>query len=77
MKTLMEVQRMHDLLLPVITGEVDADLSKENRPLFHASLDVLCWILEHDHNTSFPANMARLEAHLESKGHVLNQPDIP
>ncbi len=71
MKTQMEIQRMHDILTAVMLGEVPVQLKPDTKKYLHASADVLCWILEHDHNVAFASNMANLEKYLSDKGFVL------
>lgn len=36
-----------------------------------ANADVLCWVLDHDHNTKFRDNMAKLEQWLREHGREL------
>jgi hypothetical protein len=67
-----EIQRAHDLLLPIITGEIPFTFaSAENKQCVHAMLDVLCWVLEHDHNLAFTANLTAIEEDLRNRGFIL------
>jgi hypothetical protein len=73
-KTQDEVQRAHDLLWGIITGDVRSfSIAPSERQLLHAVLDCLCWILEHEHNQAFQENMTRLEKHLQEAGYRLRK----
>ena len=77
MKDEEPIQRAHDLLKEFLHlladhqeagGEVE-DI--EDVPQIMASLDVLCWVLEHTNNKNFSKNLLRLEAWLYGKGFEL------
>ena len=72
MKTEAEIYRAHDILSQVITGEVEVGLHPKDKELaLRAALDVLCWILGHEHNKAFAENLARIHAECERRGYVL------
>ncbi len=71
MKTQGEIQKAHDILVAIIVKEVPIDVKPEQRKLLKAATDVLCWVLEHDHNKAFGANLALIEQEAEKKGFVL------
>ncbi len=60
-----EVQRAHDVLAALLEGAIDLGLDPEDYPLAKAACDVLCWVLLHDNNVEFKANLDRL--YLEMK----------
>jgi hypothetical protein len=60
-----EIQRAHDLLLQLT---MDGLLAKENQPKVIAALDVLCWVLHHDHNTTFGKNLDSIERLMQEAG---------
>ena len=70
-----EIQRAHDILVAVVTGELGpvVALNPEAEAAFHGALDVLCWILRHDHNTAFTKNVARIEEWAKSQGYRLKK----
>lgn len=74
MKTQDEVQRAHDLLCGIVTGEVRSfPMAPSELQSLHAVLDCLCWILEHEHNQVFQENMAILEERLQEAGYCLRK----
>ena len=73
MKGEREVHRAHDILKAIMLGEVPIEADQERTKLIHASLDTLCWVLEHDHNTTFNENLARIESALAERGIVLRE----
>ena len=71
MKAEKEIQRAHDLLTGVLLGDADVPMSDEARRGLYFAADVLCWVLEHDHNQQFSVNMSALEAKLARMGYGL------
>jgi hypothetical protein len=75
MKNELQIQRAHDLFKTYITLAVRLAgpkiLQVDDMPSIIASLDVLCWILDHDGGVDFANNMLELEANLFAKGIVL------
>ena len=65
-----DVQRAHDLLAAIITREINLPLEGETETALHTALDVLCWLLRHDHNTAFAGNLEALRAALAKAGIV-------
>lgn len=74
-----EMQFAHDLLTAIVTGEAPGfDKFPPRAKLgMVAQLDVLCWVLEHDHNQNFGNNVKALREYLAKKGHfrTLNNPE--
>lgn len=68
-----EIQRAHDRLVSVITGEVKIEMCDEDKTSLHHATDVLCWILLHEHNGAFAENLFNLETELAQKGYVLEK----
>lgn len=77
MKSFEEIQRAHDILHGLITGETPFVFGEESRPLVHAALDVLCWVLNHDHSNGFRDSLADIEAALAERGYVLQKLPFP
>lgn len=76
MKSFEEIQKAHDLLHPLITGELDLNqanvvIEPETVLAIHSALDVLCWILDHEHNSTFAKNLTALEVELLEAGFQL------
>jgi hypothetical protein len=64
-----EVQRAHDLLKALILSEVPNPYPDEDHlAALTPVLDVLCWVLRHDHNQTFAVNLQRVEKALERLG---------
>ena len=77
MRSQDEVQRAHDLLREIIMQEVPITLAPEERPAMHSALDVLCWVLGHEHSRSFALNLEPLEQHLKDQGYWLEKKEGP
>lgn len=71
MKSADEIQRAHDLLVALILGDVQLPMSDETERGLRYSADVLCWVLEHDHNEAFAKNLSELNAECETLGYRL------
>jgi len=75
-----KIQRAHDLLLQLT---LDQMLGEELAPKVILALDVLCWVLCHDHNPSFQDKLNGLEQALKDAGfelvdgHELTRPKGP
>lgn len=71
-----EIQRAHDMLSAVVLREVNVEvpvgfgLVVVDLELLSAQCDVLCWILEHDHNFAFENNLKALRAEFDRRGIV-------
>lgn len=68
-----KAQRYHDVLVALVTGEIELGYSQEAKDKAHAALDVLCWILDHDHNKEFVDNMDKLMIIAAKKGYILKK----
>jgi hypothetical protein len=70
MRDVNEVQRAHDLLVSLALDEklLQAAVTLESRPYILYALNVLCWVLKHDHNVSFALSLTKLEAALKGLG---------
>lgn len=72
----LEIQKAHDILLPLLapnTGlppDAIAEVigNETDKLMTHCMLDVLCWVLKHDHNTAFDENLSRIKGKLEELG---------
>ncbi len=72
----LEVQKAHDILTAIVLGEVPIDTDDADPVMMvslRSALDTLCWVLRHEHNTAFAANIARIEKALESRGGVFRR----
>jgi len=69
MRTREEVQRAHDILAGLILKpDIAARLDEDARRLIVMNLDVLCWVLCHDHNLSFPGMLKVIEDSMTAMG---------
>lgn len=77
LKTILEVQRAHDILLAVLLGEINARPKTEQDQLaMSAAANVLCWVLGDDCGSAeqFTANLAAIDAAAAAQGYTLNGP---
>lgn len=77
MKSRDDIQRAHDTLVAQVTGEVPFLFDESARLPMRAALDVLCWVLGHDHNVSFAHVLENLDAGLRDLGYELKRADAP
>lgn len=63
-----EIQRAHDLFIAIVTGEIPCPFAGQPKDLMIAALDVLCWVLQHDHNPHMENNLRTLEQGLREMG---------
>jgi len=71
MRDPVEIQRAHDLLIPVLLGEIELPIDEADKRSLQAAVDVLCWVLRHDHNDAFATNLKRIERLARAQGLVL------
>lgn len=55
-----DIELAHDCLRGWVMGVAPEDMDEEALQPTHAALDVLCWVLGHDHNTTFGDNLEKL-----------------
>lgn len=69
----LEIQRAHDMLVAWRLGEVPDIVEGDSRSIvaMKAALDVLCWVLDHDHNKAFGENLETINTTLENLGYRL------
>lgn len=56
MRTQADIQRAHDLFVPILTREIPVKLDDNTLDLICATTHVLCWILEHNHKAADDPN---------------------
>jgi hypothetical protein len=68
-----EIQRAHDVLVSLVLDEklLKATVAEDSRHLVVPTLNVLCWILNHEHNNRFADDLAVLERQLDALGVVV------
>jgi hypothetical protein len=73
MKTELEIQRAHDLLIGIVIGEAPNPFKPGSieQECLTVACDVLCWVLGHDHNIQFQGNLDKIENWLKQYGVVL------
>jgi hypothetical protein len=57
MKSQDEIQIAHDRLIGILLGEAPVSINEKTRQIMTANVDVLCWVLNHDHNETFANNL--------------------
>jgi len=70
MKTTDEIYRAHDMLTAILLREVPSPFGNDTKAqtMLTSACDVLCWVLEHDHNQHFADNLRRIEEFLLERG---------
>lgn len=63
-----EVQRAHDILLAIVTKQVDLPMTEEAMVNTHIELDVLCWLMGHNHNQAFGDKLVTIRQTLRRLG---------
>ena len=71
MRNRADIQKAHDILVAVKLKEVPVYLDDADADKLTAALDVLCWVLGHDHNHSFRDNLKAIEEEAAQNGAVL------
>jgi hypothetical protein len=71
MRALEDIQRAHDMLVGIVLGECPVPWSPADTAFMHTAADVLCWVLDHDHNRTFAGNLRHMEELLAEAGVVL------
>ena len=72
-RSALEIQHAHDLLHAVLAGEFANPLPRlaaDTHLAMGASLNVLCWVLSHRHNTNFGDRLADLEEIIRRAGYT-------
>lgn len=77
MRSYDDVQKAHDTLWAVIADEIDVGFSDDEKKLVMAQLDVLCWVLKHDHVQAFAENLELVEQLVAKSGFRLTKLPIP
>jgi hypothetical protein len=65
-----EIRRAHDLLVAVLLGEIPNPWTGAPQEILIGAADVLCWVLQHEHNRTFEKNLAEARAQLAQLGIV-------
>ena len=76
-RTRREVQMAHDKLTAVVLGDVPVKLDHDADIAVRANLDVLCWLLGHDHNRTFATNQAALDEEFKALGATMIEAPMP
>lgn len=77
MRTPEEIQHAHDILIAVILDEAPYPRTEEQEKEIVAALDVLCWILGHNHNENFQSNLESTINYIEAQGYRLIDKGTP
>jgi hypothetical protein len=78
MRTQEEIQKAHDMLVAICLKEVPSPFSGNQEEAFSGlsiAAGVLCWVLEHDHNSVFEKLLADMQQSLEGMGYTLSRRD--
>lgn len=77
MKTELEIQRAHDILVEIILKRAPNPFEEDAMPFLLANAAVLCWILDHDHNPAFGENLVKIQSWLLNHGYEIQKADKP
>jgi len=72
MRSVVEIQRAHDLLHGIVRGEAPNPMRPADSEVVRVALDCLCWVLEHEDNLAFAENLGNIEHELAMRGYVLD-----
>jgi hypothetical protein len=68
-RSAMDVQKAHDFLHACcFEKSLPLAISKKDRKLMKASMNVLCWLLGHEHNQDFNVTLAAMEEAFKKAG---------
>lgn len=70
-----EIQKAHDILIDVANGNFDGGYPPGVRQAAHHSVDVLCWVLKHEHNPSFAQNIQMILNEAKRRGFIVVRKD--
>ena len=71
MRSPAEIQRAHDIMHALVTGEVDFGYGGAWTIIVHGCHDVLSWVLEEEYGQAFASNLAIFEEAAELRGYKL------
>lgn len=65
-----EIQLAHDQIATLILADLPGVVvTEENKKNMALALDVLCWVLDHNHNVTFAGNLETIKRTLEAAGY--------
>lgn len=75
LRSLDEIQAAHDRLVAILLGEVPNPFEDpgEAQVILLAIVDVLCWVLSHEHNQGFAENLEKIDGLLRARGYQLQR----
>ena len=65
-----EIQAAHDQIVPILIGEAPNPFDEEHSNLLKATVDTLCWVLQHEHSEGFSEKLLRIDEVFTSHGIV-------
>jgi len=68
MKTELEIQFAHDMLVGIMLNEVSVSMAPELRDYIRDATPVLCWVLEHQHSPVFDNVIKQIEDEMAKHG---------
>ena len=70
LRTENEVQRAHDILCPVVAGEVVIPISERGRKALHAAHDAIAWALGFECGGAFEETIQRVLLAADAAGYA-------
>lgn len=72
LRAALEIQAAHDRLAAIVMEQVPWPFpASVPKSVVVSALDVLCWVLQHEHNQTFADNLEAIDAFLLSRGWTL------
>ena len=67
-----EIQLAHDILVQILLGEVPSPFDDDKyRDALNAAASTLCWVLKHEHNSTFKDNLDKIIKYLAELGYTV------
>ena len=70
-----DIHKAHDMLSAIILGDVPSPWGLPIPPEIIAAQDILCWVLNHEHNRQFADNLKAAEGFLADQGYERKRVD--
>jgi hypothetical protein len=66
-----DIQAAHDRLVAILIHDIPNPFGDDGFQSLSIAAAVLCWVLQHDHNTAFGENLAQIDQELRNMGYEL------
>ncbi len=76
MKTRDEIQRLHDTLDAILSGEIKTRFDRNTKEALEAHCIMLCWVLQDERGQRFDTQIERLYRQIAANGYVAEKVTI-